>query len=163
VLIPLCCFAQIGTYLSVNFSGGYSGHLFEDRFSEIGVDVENQFAQHSGVGVGMCMASFYNDTHLVRIDYLRLPIYYTLHTNWVDVSPVVQMSIMQGKTFAHGAVSRNVALNYPNSLVDFGLKLSKEFKLRKKLYLVTKVQASFDPGNVYNLLSIGLGLKHKLN
>jgi hypothetical protein len=162
-LIPLCCFAQKGTYMSVNTSVGYTGYWFDDSFTEMGVDVENQFSKHSGVGVGVSLARYYEDTYLASIDYIRLPIYYTLHTKLVDISPVVQLSILQNRTFTPGMVSYNVVSYYPNFFVDYGLRLSKDFQLRKNLYLVAKAQASFDPINVYNLFSIGLGLKRRFN
>lgn len=171
-LIPVLCFAQKENYIGINASGGSTGIWLEDAFTEYGIDVESRLTKLSGVGAGMSLVKFNNDTYQASMNYLRVPIFYTLHTKLVDVSPVIKMNFLQKRTFSPTIIWTNFDSFYPNFFFEVGLALSKDFLLTEDYYLMAKAQACFSPelgyinslgSGSHELFSIGLGLRYKIN
>jgi hypothetical protein len=161
VLFPVIAFAQKGHYVGLSASNGSTGIWFDDSFNEIGIDFENRFTDLSGVGVGMSLVRLNNDYYYATMDYVRMPIYYKLHTKLINVSPIFMMDFLRQRTFAPAVSFSDYSAYYPNFFVGFGLAVSKDFSLTDKLFLETKAQASIAP-NVYELFTIGLALKYKV-
>lgn len=161
VLLPVLSFAQKGNYIGLSASNGSTGIWFDDSFNEIGIDFENRFTKLSGIGVGMSFVRLNNDTYFATMDYIRMPIYYKLHTKLLNVSPIFMMDFLRQRTFAHDVRFNDFAAYYPNFFVGFGIALSKDFSLTDRLFLETKAQASLAP-EVYELFTIGLAIKYKV-
>lgn len=161
VLLPILSFAQKGHYVGLSASNGSTGIWFDDSFNEIGIDFENRFTELSGIGVGMSFVRLNNDTYFATMDYIRMPIYYKLHTKLLNVSPIFMMDFLRQRTFAPAVSFTDYAAYYPNFFVGFGIAVSKDFSLTDKLFLETKAQASLAP-EVYELFTIGLAIKYKV-
>lgn len=168
VLLPALSFAQKGNYVGLSASNGSTGIWFEDSFNEIGVDFENRFTKFSGIGIGMSCIRFNNDTYHATMDYVRMPIYYKLHTKLINVSPIFMMDFLRQRTFSptvnwydFNNYYPDFAVYYPNFIVRFGIALSKDFSLTDKLYLETKAQASYAT-EFDEIFSIGLALRYKV-
>ena len=161
ILLPTLSLAQKGNYVGLSASNGSTGIWFDDSFNEIGIDFENRFTELSGIGVGMSFVRLNNDTYYATMDYIRMPIYYKLHTKLLNVSPIFMMDFLRKRTFSPTVSFTDFAAYYPNFFVGFGIALSKDFSLTDKLYLETKAQASYAP-EVNELFSIGLAIKYKV-
>lgn len=160
-MLPALSFAQKGHYVGLNASNGSTGIWFDDSFNEIGIDFENRFTEMSGIGIGMNVVRFNNDAYNATMEYVRMPVYYKLHTKWINVSPIFMMDFLSKRTFSPTVNWTDFAAYYPNFFVGFGLAVSKDFSLTDKLYLELKGQASYAP-EVNELFSIGLALKYKV-
>jgi len=162
VLLPMFALAQNENYVSLNFAGGSTGTWFNDSYNEISVDFESRVSKLSGIGVGIGLARFNNDNYLAVMDYIHMPIFYKLHTKWLNMSPVFTMDFLNRRMFSSASSWTDFSSYYPIFFYGFGLAVSKDFFLTNKLYLETKAQAIYSP-EVEEIFSIGLALKYRLN